>query len=753
MAETKKPAGTQDTDQTKSTAAATKTAAKKTTAARTKTAATAKAGTKTATEAPKATAAKKPAAKPAAAKAAEKPAAAKPAAAKKAPAAKPAAKAKAADAVATKEAAPAKATAAAKPAAAAAKKPAAKRTSTRPTKAQLAAAKEAADKVFAERLARHHDELRWLYMELYDNGDMFAELCDQMKRFYDERTPKLRALDAEREAAGAWYRASDMLGMQMYIDNFAGTIKGVEKKLNYIQQCNVNYIHLMPFLDTPADKSRSDGGYAVSDFRRVNPELGTMDDLAHLADKCHDKGISLCMDFVMNHTSEDHEWARRARAGEGEYMNRYFFVKDQGIIDQYTRDVPQVFPTTAPGHFTYLPELDQCVMTQFYPYQWDLNYKNPRVFNEMMYNFLFLANQGMDIIRIDAVPYIWKQLGTNCRNLKQVHTIVRMMRMIGEIVCPGIVLLGEVVMAPVEVVPYFGTVEKPECHMLYNVTTMATTWHTVACRDVRLLRQQLDAVFGLPREYTFLNYLRCHDDIGWGLDYDTLKQWGMEEVSHKKYVNDYFQGFTPGSVSRGELYNADPVTGDARFCATTASMCGIEAAGFEGNEEAMDTAIRKDVMLHAYVFTQSGLPIIYSGDEIGQVNDYTYKEDPEKAEDSRYIHRGKFDWELSKNIKKKGTVQERIFDALKQLEGIRRDEPVFGADAEAWTKDYSDTSILWIVRRAGNETLHAVFNFSDDAKTIWMPEAGIYTNLVTGETAEVTTVDMPAWSFIWMLQK
>ena len=271
MAETKKPAGTQDTDQTKSTAAATKTAAKKTTAARTKTAATAKAGTKTATEAPKATAAKKPAAKPAAAKAAEKPAAAKPAAAKKAPAAKPAAKAKAADAVATKEAAPAKATAAAKPAAAAAKKPAAKRTSTRPTKAQLAAAKEAADKVFAERLARHHDELRWLYMELYDNGDMFAELCDQMKRFYDERTPKLRALDAEREAAGAWYRASDMLGMQMYIDNFAGTIKGVEKKLNYIQQCNVNYIHLMPFLDTPADKSRSDGGYAVSDFRRVTP--------------------------------------------------------------------------------------------------------------------------------------------------------------------------------------------------------------------------------------------------------------------------------------------------------------------------------------------------------------------------------------------------------------------------------------------------------------------------------------------------
>ena len=226
-------------------------------------------------------------------------------------------------------------------------------------------------------------------------------------------------------------------------------------------------------------------------------------------------------------------------------------------------------------------------MTTFYPYQWDLNYRNPRVFNEMMYNFLYLANQGMDIIRIDAVPYIWKELGTNCRNLPQVHTIVRMMRMIGEIVCPGIVLLGEVVMEPDKVAPYFGTVEKPECHMLYNVTTMATTWHTVATRDIRLLRKQMDIVCSLPREYTFLNYLRCHDDIGWGLDYDTLKTWGMEEIPHKRYLNDYFQGKTPDSVSRGELYNDDPVTQDARFCGTTASMCGVESAGFEQDEEKM----------------------------------------------------------------------------------------------------------------------------------------------------------------------
>ena len=615
-----------------------------------------------------------------------------------------------------------------------------------------AAAQAKSDATFQHRLDHHHDELRWLYMELYDNGDMFAELCDQMKAFYDERSERLKKLDAQREAADEWYRKRDMLGMQMYIDNFAGPIAGVEEKLPYLEKCSVNYLHLMPFLDTPADRSRSDGGYAVSDFRRVKPELGTMDDLAHLADKCHDRGISLCMDFVMNHTSDEHEWARRARAGEGEYMSRYFFTGDQALIDRYTRDVPQVFPTTAPGHFTYLPELGQSVMTQFYPYQWDLNYKNPRVFNEMMYNFLYLANQGMDIIRIDAVPYIWKQLGTNCRNLPQVHTIVRMMRMIGEIVCPGIVLLGEVVMAPVEVVPYFGTVEKPECHMLYNVTTMATTWNTVATRDTRLLRRQLDAVCSLPREYTFLNYLRCHDDIGWGLDYATLSNWGMEEVPHKAYLNEYFQGHTPGSVSRGELYNADPVTGDARFCATTASMCGVEAAGFECNAEAMDVAIRKDVMLHAYMLSQSGLPIIYSGDEIGQVNDYSYKDDPEKAEDSRYIHRGVFHWDLAANIRKrKSTVQGRIFSALSALERIRREEPAFDADAEVQIVDYSDPAILWIRRRMDGRVLDAVFNFSDESRTLWMPEEREYRDLVTGETADFEVFELPSWVFRWYL--
>ena len=604
------------------------------------------------------------------------------------------------------------------------------------------------DEIFHKRLDRHHDELRWLYMELYQNGDMFAELCDNLYRFYSERSAGLRKRDVQREKDPEWFKRNDMLGMMLYIDNFAGNLSGVEAKLPYLESCGVNCIHLMPFLDSP--KGRSDGGYAVADFRKVKPELGTMEELAHLADACHEKGMNLCMDFVMNHTSEDHEWARRARRGEGEYMSRYFFYDTDEIPKKYEETVPQVFPTTAPGNFTWLPDAGHYVMTTFYPYQWDLNYRNPRVFNEMMYNFLFLANQGMDIIRIDAVPYIWKELGTQCRNLPQVHTIVRMMRMIGEIVCPSVLLLGEVVMEPEKVAPYFGTVEKPECHMLYNVTTMATIWNTVATKDIRLLRKQMDIVYALPKKYTFLNYLRCHDDIGWGLDYETLKEWGMEEIPHKRFLNDYFTGKIPGSVSRGELYNDDPVTCDARFCGTTASMCGVESAEFEKDEEKLEDAIRLDLMLHAYILCQSGIPMLYSGDEIGQVNDYSYKDDPDKAADSRYIHRGRFRWELEKKRDDKESMQGKIFQGLKQLEEIRKTEDVFDSSAEVYTYDVHNASVLCIMRRTESDRFFGIFNFSDRDETAWMKEDGKFINLLTGEKTTAENILVPGHGFCWI---
>ncbi len=610
-----------------------------------------------------------------------------------------------------------------------------------------------AEAEFDARLARHKDELQWLYCELYEGGQpWFDQLCRDLKNIALDRKESLRCQDRKREADPNWYKSNDILGMMMYVDCFAGNLQGVREKLDYVEECGVNYLHLMPLLESP--EGRSDGGYAVSNFRRVQPELGTMEDLEQLADECRERGISLCLDFVMNHTSEDHEWARRARAGEREYMNRYYFYDNYDVPAEFEKTVPQVFPTTAPGNFTWLPDMNKFVMTTFYPYQWDLNYWNPVVLNEMIYNMLNLTNKGIDVIRIDAVPYIWKQLGTSCRNLPQVHTIVRMMRMICEIVCPGVLLLGEVVMEPEKVVPYFGTVEKPECHMLYNVTTMASTWHTVATGDARLLRRQMDIVNGLPKDYVFLNYLRCHDDIGWGLDYPWLSQFGIQEVPHKRFLSDFFTGKFPDSFARGELYNDDPASGDARQCGTTASLCGIEKAAYERDEAALDRAVRFDLTLHAYMLTQSGIPVIYSGDEIGQENDYTYHEDPKKWEDSRYLHRGAFRWDKAELRHTPGTIQEKIFDGLRTLEKIRGSHPVFDADAACRTVDTWDDSILGLIKEKDGEKLVALFNFSRYDKVAWVNEEdGMYRNLVTGQELEARGVQIPAFGSCWLMRE
>ena len=564
--------------------------------------------------------------------------------------------------------------------------------------------------IFEKRLAKHMDELRWLYMELYDNEAMFAELCEQMQNYYHARNAKLRKRDLEKEKDQAWYRKKNMLGMMLYIDNFAGNLRGVKGKLKYLEECGVNCVHLMPFLDSP--KGRSDGGYAVADFRKVKPELGTIEDLADLAEACHEKDMNLCMDFVMNHTSEDHEWAQKARMGEGEYMSRYFFCDNENYIREYEKTVPQVFPETAPGNFTWLPEIGHYVLTTFYPYQWDLNYKNPRVFNEMMYNFLFLVNQGIDILRIDAVPYIWKEMGTSCRNLPQVHTIVRMMRMIGEIVCPSVVLLGEVVMEPEKVVPYFGTIEKPECHMLYNVTMMATTWNTVATRDTRLLRMQLDIMNNLPKEYTFLNYLRCHDDIGWGLDEAVEEKLGIDPQKHKEYLYHFYEGNFPGSWAKGELYNYDPATGDARSCGTTASLCGVEQALEKDDKTALDYAVKRDLLLHTAMAFLQGFPMLNCGDEIAQLNGWDYKNDPDRVDDSRNLHRSKFNWENAKQRTRKGTLQNTLWQGMEELRKMRADE-CFSPDAWVTTWDSHNPGVLALVRKHNDETLVGLFNFTE----------------------------------------
>ena len=603
---------------------------------------------------------------------------------------------------------------------------------------------------FDRRLAACYDEFKWLYCELYGQTEHFQQLLDAARQFFIHRKSTLVKLDATREKDPDWYRRSDMIGVMLYTDLFAGNLDGVREKLDYLAELQVRYLHLMPLLKMPEEFN--DGGYAVSDFRQVDPRLGSNEALEKLADACRSRGMSLCLDFIVNHTSDEHDWAVRARKGDPEYQARYQCYDNYDIPRQFEQTMPQVFPNTAPGNFIWCEEMGKYVLSTFNPYQWDMNYRNPVVFNEMACNLLFLANLGVDVFRIDAVPYIWKELGTSCRNLPQVHTIMRMLRILAKLVCPAVIFKGEVVMKPSEVAPYFGPVDKPECDVLYNVSSMVCIWNTVATRDATLLRWQLDTLAALPREYTFVNYVRCHDDIGWGLEEESVRYLGMDPLEHKKFLYHFFEGNYPGSFARGELYNYDPATQDARSCGTAASLCGVQAALEQRDNGALDMALRRDLLIHGLILSQSGIPVIYSGDEIAARNDYSYKNDPAKAGDSRFLHRGVFSWEAAQNRHNPDTVEGRMFTGLQKLISLRRGEPLFDADAAVHTADCGNPHVLVLVREKDGRCLMAVFNFSESWQELTTPlVGGRWVDLISGDVMEGSIGWMQPCQMRWLV--
>ncbi|MBW3081240.1 alpha-amylase family protein [Bifidobacterium saguinibicoloris] len=568
--------------------------------------------------------------------------------------------------------------------------------------------------IYNERFARHREELEGLFRSLYGDSEELGVFESAMAAAHAMRPADLKALDRAREQDPEWYKRGDMFGMTMYTDLFAGDLKKLAGKIDYLKEQKLTYLHLMPLLDMP--HPNNDGGYAVQDFDAVDPKLGTNQDLADLTAKLRKAGISLCLDFVMNHTASTHRWAKAAQAGDPEYQDYYFCYDDRTVPDEYDAHVPQVFPNTAPGNFTWNEKMHKWVMTQFYPFQWDLNYRNPKVFTAMMTSVMHLANLGVEVFRIDAVPYIWKQLGTNCRNLPEVHTIVRMMRIMLEVVCPAVVLKGEVVMAPKELAAYFGTPEHPECHMLYNVSIMVNLWGALATGDTRLLAAQLDKLNALPENCWFVNYLRCHDDIGWGLDEDEERRLGIDPFLHKQYLYHFYEGCTPGSWSMGELYNYDAATGDARSCGTTASLCGVEKALITHDHVAYEKSVRRDLLMHRACAFLRGFPMLNCGDEIGQLNGWEYKEDPDRIEDSRNLHRSPFDWSKAALREKSGTLQNRLWEGMEDLRAMRHD-PCFAPDAWVTTWNAHDDGVLAVVRKSGSRVVVGVFNFRDSDET------------------------------------
>lgn len=577
------------------------------------------------------------------------------------------------------------------------------------------------DKAFAERLHSHLPKIHRLFGEIYgacfDVEYQFVELIRSLILAYQDREAGLKKRDQEKADKGVWFLSNQLAGMSLYVDRFAGSLKTMATKLSHLEELGVNFLHLMPIFESPAGES--DGGYAVSDFRKVDPRFGTLEDLISLRENMHSKDMYLMLDIVLNHTSHYHEWAQMAKAGDSYFQEFFYTFDNRSIPDEFERSMPEIFPESAPGNFTWSEEMGKWVMTVFHRYQWDLNYTNPNVFRAMLDTVLFYGNLGVDLLRIDAPAFIWKQMGTTCQNLPQAHTLLRLIKQCVQVATPGMAILGEAIVAPKEIMKYFGTGEfiAQECDFAYNATQMALQWDMLASGETRVMLNAQSEILNKPYGTSWITYTRCHDDIGLGYDDYMIAQAGKDPYQHRKFLKEYysFSGDQWMSPARGALFSSNPKTGDARISGTLASLCGLEKALIEGNGPAIDLSIQKILMMQAHSIFLGGLPMLFYGDEVGYTNDYSYQHDPGKSYDNRWMHRPVIDWEKVNLKKVEGTVEHQIFEGTKRLLQIRKENELFSDLSNITWMSPHNIHVAGFVRRMGNERIFCLFNFSDKA--------------------------------------
>ena len=543
---------------------------------------------------------------------------------------------------------------------------------------------------FYTRLGANFYGIYSLFHHLYGRRDDFDQqmlrLVEVMAAQYIERSSALKASDVVRENEHNWFLSQEWVGMALYSDGFAGNLQGLKQRLSYFQELGVNMLHVMPILECP--QGASDGGYAVSNFRDVDARIGTLEDLRELAQALRQREILLTLDVVVNHTSDEHAWANRARAGEREYEDYYYIFDNRDIPDMFEETLPEIFPETAPGNFTFDETMNKWVMTVFNRYQWDLNYSNPAVFIEMLDIILFWANQGADIVRLDAVAFLWKKIGTTSQNEREAHLILQLMKDCCQVTAPGVLFIAEAIVAPVEVIKYFGedAVIAKECEIAYNATFMALLWDAVATRNARLLNQGIRSLPDKLDRATWLNYVRSHDDIGLGFDDADIAQAGYEPLAHRRFLIDYFTGAFPDSPARGQPFGRNDKTGDARISGTLASLVGLETAIASGDLAAIDSGVEVILLLHSMIMSFGGIPLVFYGDEIGTLNDRAFLDDANKADDNRWMHRPKIDWNKAELRHRHGTPEQRIFEGLQKMIAVRKTIPAFA--------DYNNRELL-----------------------------------------------------------
>lgn len=569
---------------------------------------------------------------------------------------------------------------------------------------------------YLERVDSHFPRLFKLLHQLYgDHYDFFYHLqtiLETATQMWLDRGDELKALDAMRLADPLWYQSHRMIGAMCYVNLFCENLEGLRKHIPYLKEQGISYLHLMPMFRTPAGDN--DGGYAISSYRELNPEIGTMEQLAQLAGEMRNHGISLSLDFIFNHTSDDHLWARRALAGDEEYQRYYRMFPDRELPDAYEKTIIPVFPDEHPGCFTYSSKIRKWVWTTFYNYQWDLNYENPAVFNAMAGEILFLANQGVEILRLDAVAFLWKRLGTSSQNQPEAHIIIQAFNALVKIAAPAMAFKSEAIVHPDEVSKYIG---EEECQLSYNPQLMALLWNTLATRDTSLLRHALHKRFVIPSGCAWVNYVRCHDDIGWVFSDDDARELNIDPNDHRRFLTRFFTGRFEGSFARGQPFQENPVTHDARVSGTAASLAGLEAALESRDDYAIKQAISRILLIYGICFTIGGIPMIYLGDELGMLNDYSYEDDPEKSGDSRWLHRSHFDWGVAEQRFQRDSLVSEIYSGMLKLVQIRQQNFAF-TRAETELIDTGNNHVLGYFRHHNEQSVLVLANFSELAQEI-----------------------------------
>ncbi|HEX6384431.1 MAG TPA: amylosucrase [Anaerolineae bacterium] len=615
--------------------------------------------------------------------------------------------------------------------------------------------------IFQMRFEQHMPDvlrpLRVLYGDQLDFEECLDKFLHTVARAYADRPRALRLLNLKRGVEPDWFQQSSMIGYVCYADRFAGDLKGVTENIPYLKELGITYLHLMPLLQSRPGPN--DGGYAVMNYRCVDPRLGTMEELSRLATELRRNGISLCIDLVCNHTAKEHEWAQKARTGDPQYLDYYITFPDRTMPDKYERTLPEVFPDFAPGNFTYYEDMGRWVWTTFNEYQWDLNYRNPAVFGEMLDIMLFLANQGVEILRLDAVAFMWKRLGTDSQNQPEAHYLLQAFRALTRIAAPGLVLLAEAIVAPEKLIPYLGRgpAANKECELAYHNVYMVMLWSSLAERNIRLMTHALHQMPEIPSGSAWLTYARCHDDIGWAVTDENAAAIGLNGYQHRWFLSDFYSGHFPGTFARGVVFQYNPNTGDRRISGSLASLAGLEAGLEKGDVREIDLAIGRILLLHDMIFVFGGIPVIYMGDEIGMLNDYSYLDAPDLADDNRWLHRPVMDWEKAEERHDPQTITGRIFQGVQHLVEARQQTVALHAQADAHPVWTHNDHVFGLIRDSARGRLLILANFTEHPQTVpayRLQEMGfggplfdwLYDQFVDGNT----DIQLPPYGALWL---